>query len=197
VHRDLKPANVMVGSFGEVLVLDWGLAKALGTSHPGAEAPGRPPIAPAPSAEARTEAGAIVGTPGYMSPEQERAAGEVDARADVYALGAVLVTILTGQPPPPSIEAVGASLKQRRVPSRLRAICVKAMNRMPDARYADAAALAEDVSRFRAGMPVSAHRETALERAWRFAVRYRTPILLVLAYLVMRTLVAIYVSYTR
>jgi eukaryotic-like serine/threonine-protein kinase len=171
VHRDLKPANVMVGSFGEVLVLDWGLAKAVADEEPAA----------------------VAGTPGFMAPEQAR--GEtVDARADVYALGALLVTMLTAQPRDGSANAVAARLRVRGAPVRLRAICLKAMASAPDDRYADAAALGDDVARFGAGLPVTAHRETVLERAVRFASTYRTPILLVLAYLLMRALVALYIA---
>lgn len=96
IHRDLKPLNVMVGAFGEVQVMDWGLAKALTRDPVSREAQ---PSAPAPTTGdlSHTTAGAIMGTPGYMSPEQAR--GEpADARADVFALGAILAAILTGKP---------------------------------------------------------------------------------------------------
>ena len=101
IHRDLKPANVMVGAFGEVLVMDWGLAKELAPTHPNSEGPERV-AAGHPSATAgdvaETVAGQVKGTPAYMAPEQAR--GEhVDARADVFALGGILAVILTGRPP--------------------------------------------------------------------------------------------------
>jgi len=196
VHRDIKPANIMVGSFGDVLVLDWGLAKAVAgdadaatsASPMGAATPGPRPL---------TEAGAIVGIRGYMAPEQARAAGEVDARADVYALGALLVTMLTNETPGESSASTTSALKARRVVMRLRAICLMALADAPGERYANAAALAEDVARFRAGLPVAAHRETPFERAARFVSMYRTPILLVVGYLVMRALVALYIIYSR
>lgn len=195
VHRDLKPANVMVGSFGEVLVLDWGLAKVVAGGAGATQ--GISPMAAAPTGpRSLTEAGAIVGTRGYMAPEQARAAGEVDARADVYALGAVLVSMLTNEAPDGSSASTASALEARRMVVRLRAICQKALADAPGDRYADAAALAEDVARFRAGLPVAAHRETRLEIAARFVSMYRTPILLLVGYLVMRALVALYIGYS-
>jgi serine/threonine-protein kinase len=120
IHRDLKPSNVMVGAFGEVQVMDWGLAKVLPASaadEPEAETPGtvslirtqRSRAADVPEVGAQTEAGSVLGTPAYMAPEQAR--GEVDlvdTRADVFGLGAMLCVILTGQPPFPgkNVEAL-------------------------------------------------------------------------------------------
>src|SRR5262249_44776498 len=102
IHRDLKPANVMVGAFGEVQVMDWGLAKAMRTAKTkDTHDHGRginPLVLDSPSEG--TQAGSILGTPAYMAPEQ--AAGEIakiDERSDVFGLGAVLCTILTGRPP--------------------------------------------------------------------------------------------------
>jgi serine/threonine protein kinase len=171
VHRDLKPDNVMVGGFGEVLVMDWGVARV-----PGGAA----------------EPGAVLGTPGYMAPEQAAGrSGEADERADVFALGAVLFALLTGVEPPADPDAARAALAGRReLPRRLRAVGVKALAADPAARYADAGEMAADLARFRAGRPVVARPETWLERAGRAAWAYRAALGLVLAYLAMRVLVA-------
>ena len=176
LHRDLKPDNVMVGSFGEVMVLDWGVAKTLSPVQRDDVATIEPPSleTPAHLARQRTHQGTVVGTHGFMSPEQAR--GETDSldqRADVYALGAMLLDLLNGPVPPP-----------------LRSVCARAMAASPVDRYPSASALGDDVARYRAGQAVQAHRESLLERATRVATIYRTPILLVLAYMIMRAIVA-------
>jgi serine/threonine protein kinase len=171
IHRDLKPENIMVGPFGEVLVMDWGVARWQTASR---ATPGAVPAA-GPATARSTRDGTIVGTPGYMAPEQ--ASGDVasvDERADVYALGAILQFIL---------DQTGAS---RGLLRRLRAVAAKACAQSPEGRYPTVDALATDVSRVRAGLTIDAYREGALERLDRFWRRYRTPILLVLAYLIMR-----------
>ncbi|HEY2149751.1 MAG TPA: serine/threonine-protein kinase [Vicinamibacterales bacterium] len=156
VHRDLKPENVMVAEFGEVLVLDWGVASLV---EPNAAFITNPvPMA-----------ASIVGTPEYMAPEQASGAADVDHRADVYALGVMLDAIGAGTP-------------------ALAAIAAKASSFGPDASYQTVAALAADVSRFLAGDAVGAHRERLLDRLARFGRRYRLPILLVFAYLIVRIL---------
>lgn len=171
VHRDLKPSNVMAGSFGEVLVLDWGVAAIVGDDSAGLRA----------------------GTRGFMAPEQHR--GEVaraGPRADVYSLGALLCWLLTGDLPSDSIDhrAVRRSREDEPIPARLRSIVLRCLSPEPAARYADAGDLAADLARYRAGMPVMAHHDTRLERLGRWLTTYRTFILLVIAYLVMRAALA-------
>ena len=185
IHRDLKPQNVMIGAFGEVLVLDWGVAKLRGR---GTELAGA--VAPKEVAGHDTSPGAVMGTPGYMAPEQ--LAGEsntVDERADVYGLGGILCFLLTGEHPPAGLPRAERWLA---IPPPLRAICERARAPLPDNRYRAASDLAADVANYLDALPVSAHREGLLERGRRIAARHRTALLLVLAYLLMRvTLLAI------
>jgi len=197
LHRDLKPANVMVGAFGEVLVMDWGLAKILHEQFAGVpkedpeatilhspEASGSPTDAT--EATQVTGQGMVLGTPGYMSPEQ--ASGDVahvDERSDIYSLGALLRFLLT----PP---AIGNSNLRWRRDKALEAICAKATESNPANRYASVQDLSADVSRYLDGLPVSARKETVFEKAIRFYRRYTVPILLIAAYLVMRILLLIF-----
>ncbi len=235
LHRDFKPENVMIGPFGEVLVMDWGVARVNAVS-PRSSLHSRRPLSPSPppalpGREGRqkdteegslrethdpgmsrggapscprprwvagrspkragevkpgggvrpyiergpreTAHGTILGTPGYMAPEQAR--GEVERiteRSDVYALGALLGFLLAGEEPPKALSAI------RR----------RAMAAAPEERYAQVEELAADLSRYLAGLAVSAHRESLLERGRRFAAKHKVAILLVLAYALMRVL---------
>jgi serine/threonine protein kinase len=200
VHRDLKPANIMVGAFGEVLVLDWGIARVLGvgrTAESGAReavggsvglpASGAVDASPAPAAdtlpvphaspEPVTAPGTVLGTPGFMAPEQAQGEpGLVDARTDVYGLGAILRSVLADH---------GG---RRGVPRPLQAIWTCALSPDPTARYPSAADLAADITRFLDAQPVTAYREPFAERVGRIFRKYQTAIILVLTYLAVRLL---------
>jgi serine/threonine protein kinase len=202
VHRDLKPSNVMVGAFGEVLVLDWGVAKMLAAATTLEASPDpetTPESSPDPERRPQTSAvgtasGTRIGTPGFMAPEQARGdAATAGPAADVYSLGALLFWLLTATPPPASADGATRSILsalQPRPSRRLRAIVVRCLADAPAGRYEDAAALVADLQRYRAGLAVHAHPESVFERAGRFADRYRTFILLVTAYLIMRAVFA-------
>jgi serine/threonine protein kinase len=176
IHRDLKPENIMIGAFGEVLVLDWGVAKVLGSS-------------PTPGDETNdsflvegsaTHHGTVLGTPGYMAPEQaDGDIARVDTRADVYALGGILGFLL----------AADTDLRNvTRLPRPLVAIVRRARSPEVERRYASVQDLASEVTRHAAGLPVEAYREGIVDRTRRVVVRYRIPILLVAAYLAVRVL---------
>jgi eukaryotic-like serine/threonine-protein kinase len=200
LHRDLKPGNIMVGKYGGTLVVDWGLAKAVGRSEEargGAEESLRPSSG---DSGAETLPGSAVGTPAYMSPEQ--AAGrleELGPASDVYSLGATLYHLLTGQAPFATAREDGVGEVLRRVqkgefprPRRARpagaegrgkswevavaleAVCLKAMALRPGDRYGSPRALAEDVERWLADEPVRAWREPWGVRARRWLRRHRT-----------------------
>lgn len=210
LHRDLKPSNIMIGKYGEVLVVDWGLAKRLGGLGAGRDPAFDPeatfvPNGPQESATApgSTMAGATMGTPQYMSPEQ--AAGAVEALGpptDIYALAATLYHILAGQAsilPGSLVEVLkkvrtGDILRPREVnpaiPPALEAICRKGMALTAGDRYPTARALAEDVERWLADTPVSVLRESFTDRARRFARRHRTAVLTAAGGLVAVALVA-------
>jgi serine/threonine-protein kinase len=185
VHRDLKPANVMLGRFGETLVVDWGLAKPVGRPDAG-RADGPESLIPvSDSGAVETEVGQAVGTPAYMSPEQaEGAWDELGLAADVFSLGATFYAILTGQAPY-SGRPIAARDDARRcefvlprrvkpgVPPALEAICLKAMARAPQDRYPTALELAAEVERWLADEPVRAYPEPWPDRARRWVRRHR------------------------
>jgi serine/threonine protein kinase len=213
VHRDLKPQNIMVGEFGEALVLDWGVAKRIG--GPATPAPQRARSTTSGGGEAvpdgvdaaggrpaATRAGSIIGTPAWMAPEQAR--GEVDgidARTDVYALGAILYWLLAGRAPfepgpgeetllrileqsPPALRSIDPS-----IPRQLAAIVARAMAKPPADRYRGAGEMSADVLRFLDGAAVEAYAESIFERGLRVFARVRTLAALIAAYIVMRVIV--------
>lgn len=175
IHLDLKPSNIMIGAFGEVLVMDWGVAKLLAPRALDADATGV----------------RVAGTPGFMAPEQA-AGGVLGPESDVYALGALLFWLLRGTAPPANPLAMATLLKGQapRVPRRLRAIISMCLAIAPAHRYPDASAVVADLARYRAGEAVHALPETLVDRAVRFGVKHHTIILLIAAYLLMRAAVA-------
>lgn len=182
IHRDLKPDNVMIGAFGEVLVMDWGLAKVGVTSLEAGETEIATAVQPTQNSLRVTGQGSILGTRGYMSPEQARGDIEVDHRTDIFSLGAILTFMLTGSAPGELPAASGS------VPRPLRAICEKAMAADPNARYQSAREMTADITHYLNGEPVSAYPEGLLERSGRVFARHRTAVVLVAVYLIMRVL---------
>jgi eukaryotic-like serine/threonine-protein kinase len=188
LHRDLKPANVMVGPFGEVLVMDWGLAKILAKSSCrdtiAASAPSPGGAQGTAETPAATGHGKVMGTPGYMSPEQAHGQVErVDERSDIFSLGAVLRFLLSqklAQRPP------------HRMAHALEAICAKACAEEREGRYTSVQDLARDVSRYLDGLAVAAHRENIFERLERFYRRYAFFILLISTYLLVRVILVLF-----
>jgi serine/threonine-protein kinase len=187
IHRDLKGQNIVLGDFGEVIVLDWGFAKVLGQAEQELASP--PVVVPAKAGANGTMAGEVIGTPAYMAPEQaEGRLDRIDGRTDVYGLGAILYEILTDQPPfrgadqqevlrrvreeqPARPRSLGAN-----VSPALEAVCLKALAKQSNERYPSATELARDVQRWLADEPVSAYREPWLTRLGRWSRRHRTAV---------------------
>jgi serine/threonine-protein kinase len=188
LHRDVKPGNVMLGSYGETLLVDWGLAKASGPDgEAGKQIIGEATLHPASgSGEAMTQTGQILGTPAYMSPEQAAGAGaQIGPASDIYSLGATLYVLLAGQAPVAKGEMAEVLDKVRRgaippprqvqpdTPPALEAICCKAMALRAQDRYASALDLAADVEHWLGDEAVAAYTELWPARLGRWTRRHR------------------------
>jgi serine/threonine protein kinase/formylglycine-generating enzyme required for sulfatase activity len=195
IHRDLKPDNVMLGKYGEVLVMDWGLAKVVGIKDSSAATSQETVrIVSTTRAAGMSEAtmeGSVAGTPAYMSPEQ--AAGKIsaiDQRTDIYALGAILYEVLSGVPPYRGANALQtvqqvlngppAAIKSQKgghgfapIPRELAGICERAMARQPEDRYPTATALRDDLQAYVENRPVSAAPDTSLQKLAKWVKRNR------------------------
>jgi len=209
IHRDLKPENIMVGAFGEVLVMDWGLAKILvegeerasmvedgGSKIENEETRNGKSLL---SIQNETQHGAVLGTPAYMAPEQKRGEIEqIDQRTDVYALGAILKFLLTVQskvglaqedsPTAATNSSASPTLLNAKIPKALGTIYDKAMMENKTQRYATALDLASDIERFLNGLSVSSYKENPFEIVWRWLKKYQFMVLLVFIYLLVRIL---------
>jgi serine/threonine-protein kinase len=202
LHRDIKPANVLLGPYGETLLVDWGLAKVL-QPHEGQAVPTEGFWRPS-GAEVVTQAGAVVGTPAYMAPEQA-GGGALGPAADVYGLGATLYHLLAGRAPfaAPHVldilmRVVEGEYRPARevnpsVPAALSAVCQKAMALLPQDRYRSAKELAAEVDRWLADEPVAACREPWPARLGRWARRHR-PLVASAAALLVTAVVALVVG---
>jgi serine/threonine-protein kinase len=184
IHRDIKPQNIMLGPYGETLLVDWGLAKPTDRADeptPSAEMLLRPQRGDS----TPTRMGDRVGTPAYMSPEQCRGDwARVGPASDVYSLGATLFTVLTGRPPFVGEQGdlfenvergrfAPPRLLKPALPRALESICLKAMALKPEDRYLSPRELADDLEHWLADEPVASHRETSLARLGRWGRRHR------------------------
>ena len=204
LHRDIKPANIMLGPFDATLVLDWGMGKIIATDAAGATVDDEhEPWFSFPGSDDIETLGAI-GTPGFMSPEQLEGQWEkVGPASDIYGLGATLYVLLTGRSPFPGLGPGDIAAKVRRgefprprqanpgVPRPLEAICLKAMDRQPENRYASPLALADDVECWLADQPVSAFPDSKVIRTARWARRHRSASLAAIATLATVTVAAV------
>lgn len=208
-HRDLKPQNVMLGTFGEVFVLDWGIAQSV-------EAPATPTETEKDSDQFsdnnenllatrtwKTRHGLIAGTPAYMAPEAAR--GEIDrigSHTDVFSLGAILYLMLADEMlidqnvfdkfrSGDSVQLPSPRERNRSLPRVLNAICQKATAMESSERYQDANQLRQDIRRFLNGEETSAYQTPWWEKANRFAQKYQTFIWMIAAYLILRTMLAL------
>ncbi|MDT4967805.1 MAG: eukaryotic-like serine/threonine-protein kinase [Acidobacteriota bacterium] len=175
VHLDLKPGNIIVAPFGETLVVDWGIARALSQTLPS------------------ENSSQTAGTPIYMAPEQlDPGLGAVSPATDVFALGRILLFMLTGRLNDNSVDQATIRGSLVKISRPLRAICNKALSKYPENRYPSGLELMEDITRFLDQKPVKAYEETWLEISLRWLRKNKILLYLLLAYLLMRVAVAVF-----
>jgi tetratricopeptide (TPR) repeat protein/tRNA A-37 threonylcarbamoyl transferase component Bud32 len=183
LHRDIKPDNIMLGEYGEIVLLDWGLAKVSG--QPEMFGNGGSFVQTTSGSLSATEAGSVLGSPLYMPPEMaEGRIADTDERTDIYLLGATLYEILTGRTPREGrsraelldLARTAAPVSPRTIcncDKAIDAICLKAMSRQKEDRYRKVSDLLDDIQRYLVGEPVSAFREGLAARLWRWCKRHR------------------------
>ena len=201
IHRDLKPDNIMVGDFGEVLVMDWGLAKIFTVSQkdgtdtikdqfktPIVSPKFQRQMNPSNTDANDTRGGTVMGTPGYMAPEQARGETDnIDTRTDIYALGGILYFLLTDSHP--SDFSLPPRIINAKIPKQIEAICLKAMSKDITERYQIALDLTADIKRFLNGLSVSSYRESTLEALGRWISNNKFVVSLIIAYVIIRFLI--------
>jgi serine/threonine protein kinase len=185
LHRDIKPANIMIGKFGETLVVDWGLATRVDKFVASEEQSQTQFDLDHNDSMTRFESGMVVGTPGYMSPEQAEGRQDLmEPTSDVYSLGATLYEIVTGEIPIRGKKVAEILLAVRKgqfpppseinpaIDPALEAICLTAMAHAPEDRYATARAMADDLERWLADEPVAAYHEPVTKSLSRWLSRH-------------------------
>jgi len=202
IHRDLKPRNIMVGAFGEVLLLDWGVAKVLDPTAPQAtqQASANPPGESLTSMDC-TSHGSVVGTWGYMAPEQAlEVDDEINPRTDIFALGGILYSLLTLRPPYAPVQTLGGldlrkramasldlvhlsseargHLPRKRIPAALRQITTKALSIATEERYASVERFLKDIEAYRGHRPIAAHQKSFGRQLALFIRRHRNAVVL-------------------
>lgn len=198
IHRDLKPANIMIGEFGEALVMDWGISAVIRSDA-------TEPTSAGTSRDKTPEStahGTILGTPAFMSPEQAHGdVSAIDYRTDIYSLGALHYFVLTGRSPftGDSAESIrlavvaGNLVEPRQLnhdtPKALNAICLKSMSKQPDNRYQSCSDLSQDLTNFLDHLPVSAYKENLLEQITRWITKNKVIVLIVIGYMLVRFLI--------
>lgn len=187
IHRDLKPENIMVNRYGETVVMDWGMGKAVEDASQLDDASSMlfVPVSGSGSGTERTQVGSVKGTLGYLSPEQAQAMNNnLDNRTDIYGLGATLYRILTGTVPHSGHnlqetlsraklnQFITPRQRNSKIPKELEAICLKAMATSPEDRYQKATDMGQDLENWITGDPISVLPDTALKKAERWLRRH-------------------------